>query len=73
MMNSSSTKSFLTTQEAAEYLGLKPSTLEKWRVVGGGPEFRKLGGRSVRYHRDDLDAWAAANKRRNTSQGGQAA
>ncbi|WP_428610605.1 helix-turn-helix transcriptional regulator [Sedimenticola sp.] len=62
---SSSTKSavppsrYLTNDEAAAYLRLSPRTLEKQRVIGGGPRFRKFG-RRVMYAVSDLDAWADA-------------
>jgi hypothetical protein len=59
---------FLATPEAAEWLDLKPNTLEKMRVYGGGPLFRKHG-RMVRYHVDDLVAWSQSQCRRSTSQG----
>jgi len=49
---------YLNTREAAGYLGISPRTLEKWRVVGGGPPFRVVGARAVRYARLDLDAFA---------------
>src|SRR3546814_5274426 len=45
---------FLDTAQAAHYVGLSRRTLEKMRVAGGGPRFRKHG-RYVRYHIDDLD------------------
>jgi excisionase family DNA binding protein len=48
---------YLTNDEAAAYLRLSPRTLEKLRVLGGGPRFRKFG-RRVRYALADLDAWA---------------
>src|SRR5574340_914861 len=48
---------YLTNDEAAEYLRLSPRTLEKQRVIGGGPRFRKFG-RRVMYAVADLDAWA---------------
>src|SRR5207302_1419081 len=32
---------FLNTAQAAHYLGLSRKTLEKLRVVGGGPRFRR--------------------------------
>ena len=59
-------KTFLNTKEAAAFLGLKPNTLEKMRVYGGGPEYRKHG-RYVRYHIDDLNAWSNLRKRSSTS------
>ena len=48
---------YLTNDEAAEYLRLSPRTLEKQRVIGGGPKFRKFG-RRVMYAVSDLNAWA---------------
>ena len=51
---------FLTTDEAAAFLRLSPRTLEKQRVLGGGPRFRKFGARVV-YAAADLRAWADSN------------
>lgn len=63
-------QTLVTTQQAAEYLGgLKPNTLEGWRVSGRGVPFIKIG-RLVRYSLDDLDAYIAAQSRRSTSQAG---
>lgn len=56
----------LNTRQAAARCGLSPRTLEKRRVVGGGPLFVRLGG-AVRYRLEDLEAWIAANRRRSTS------
>ena len=50
---------YLNNSEAAEFLRLSPRTLEKQRVIGGGPRFRKFG-RRVMYAIDDLEAWANA-------------
>lgn len=50
-------RQFLTTDEAATFLRLSPRTLEKQRVLGGGPRFRKFGARVV-YATDDLQTWA---------------
>lgn len=55
---------FLDTGAAADYLGLSPRTLQKQRVHGGGPRFRKFG-RRVLYARDDLDLWADERTHRN--------
>ncbi|AZP49957.1 TPA: helix-turn-helix transcriptional regulator [Yersinia enterocolitica] len=57
---------YLTNDEAAEYLRLSPRTLEKQRVIGGGPKFRKFG-RRVMYAVSDLDAWADARSYEATS------
>lgn len=50
---------YLTNDEAAAHLRLSPRTLEKLRVIGGGPRFHKFG-RRVMYALSDLDAWADA-------------
>ena len=48
---------FLTTAEAAAMLKLRPSALEKWRLLGTGPKFLKLGKRAVRYRVSDVEHW----------------
>ena len=48
---------FLTNDEAAAFLRLSPRTLEKQRVLGGGPRYRKFGAR-VLYAVADLRTWA---------------
>lgn len=53
---------FLSTEQAAYYIGLSPRTLEKMRIHGGGPRYRKHG-RYVRYHIDDLDGWSKGNSK----------
>lgn len=64
MANSNTTPHFgntrrriLRTPEAAEYLGLAASTVEKMRLTGDGPRFVRLGGRAIGYDIADLDAW----------------
>jgi hypothetical protein len=57
---------YLTNDEAAEFLRLSPRTLEKQRVIGGGPRFRKFG-RRVMYALTDLEAWADARSFEMTS------
>ena len=60
---------FLTTDEAATFLRLSPRTLEKQRVLGGGPRFRKFGARVV-YAAVDLRVWADSNTYGMTSDPG---
>ena len=62
----------LRTREAAAYLGLSPSTLEKKRLTGDGPVYFKAGSRVVVYAVDDLDAWLASRRHRSTSDPGPA-
>lgn len=48
---------FLSTEQAAFYLGVSPRKLQDLRGTGGGPPFRRHC-RYVRYHIDDLDTWS---------------
>jgi len=52
---------FLTNAEAAAFLRLSPRTLEKHRIIGGGPRFHKFG-RRVLYSIRDLESWANARR-----------
>ncbi len=56
-------------KEAAEYLQKSEQTLRHWRNQGCGPAYIKCGrGRgSVKYLREDLDAWVAENFQRVSS------
>jgi predicted DNA-binding transcriptional regulator AlpA len=54
----------IRVKEAADYLSLSKSTLDKFRHFGTGARFFKLG-RSVIYDVADLDAWR--NERAATS------
>jgi predicted DNA-binding transcriptional regulator AlpA len=47
----------LDEREAAAAYGISVQTLRNWRWKGIGPRYRKIGSRSVRYHRDDLTAF----------------
>ena len=67
MTETKPTGEYLTTREVAKLLRLRPNTLEKMRVYGGGPVYRKHG-RYVRYHIDDVTAWSNARKKYSTSE-----
>ena len=60
----------LRTPEAAAYIGLSASTLEKFRLNGDGPTYHKAGLKIVVYRVEDLDAWLNAGRRRSTSDNG---
>jgi predicted DNA-binding transcriptional regulator AlpA len=63
----------LSEGEAAEYLGLSPHTLNRWRVVRAGPPFIKIGAKAVRYRLPDLAAWVESQRKQtNTGKGGVA-
>lgn len=46
----------IRAQQAAEYLGISKSYLDKARIYGGGPNFIKVGA-AVIYSTKDLDIW----------------
>ncbi len=52
-----SDKVYMKTCEAALYLGIGKSTLERLRSQGCGPTAHRVGPKLIRYHRDELDAW----------------
>ena len=57
----------MNTQNVAEFLGLKPHTLEKWRCEGKGPRFIRCGG-SIRYEPEAVWAWLDSETRGSTSE-----
>ncbi len=57
----------MRVKEAAKYLGLSVSMLNKWRVTGEGPKFIKLG-RAVAYRISDLHDWLERQAKKSTSQ-----
>ena len=59
----------LDTKQSAQVLGLKPQTLEAWRLRGKHLQFLKLGSR-VFYQRAELDRFIAQSVRSSTSQTG---
>lgn len=50
----------LNVEQAARYLGVSVSTLNRWRGEEVGPEWIKLGGR-VYYYASALTAFAKGN------------
>ena len=52
-------KKLLTTDEAAELLGMKSDTLYRWRCLHRGPRYVQSKG-FVRYTLDSINAWIAA-------------
>ena len=50
----------------APILGVEVQTLQKWRILGRGPKFVKLGA-AVRYREADIAEFIAQGVRRSTS------
>jgi excisionase family DNA binding protein len=58
----------LTPGEAAVYLRVSKSYLDKLRVYGGGPRFLRPGKRKILYRKSDLDAWLGSQSFDSTSE-----
>lgn len=58
---------YLTSKEAARFMGLSRSWLEKRRVFGDGPPYYKIGERRVLYRRAEVVAWLEQHRTRSTS------
>ena len=63
MLTSNPDHSWLTTEEAARYLGCSKAFLDKDRGAGlAGIPFAKLGRKLVRYNRAALDAYLSSQQ-----------
>lgn len=49
----------------AQRWGVSPRTLERWRWIGAGPRFLKIGGRVV-YRVEDIEAYEVDQLRTST-------
>jgi predicted DNA-binding transcriptional regulator AlpA len=47
---------YLTEREVAEVTKISLATLRRWRLLGRGPRFHKLGA-CVRYRHSEVEAW----------------
>lgn len=63
-------KHLFTTKEAASYLGVSKSFLDRDRCNGAHIPFVKLGNRAVRYRLSDLESYLTSRVRRSTSDPG---
>lgn len=58
----------LKPSRVAEWLDTTPGALAQMRYMGHGPQFVKIGGRSVRYMEADVLEWLQAQTRQQTGQ-----
>ena len=66
MQRGSPESPFMNERRAAAFLELSTQTLQRWRTLGTGPRYCKLGG-AIRYTREDLLGFADERKRRSTA------
>jgi len=55
--------------ELSRRWNVSPRTLERWRWIGEGPRFLKIGGRVV-YRLSDIEDYEAGRVRASTAEGG---
>lgn len=60
-MNQNEMEKWISLNEAAEYLGVKPVTLRKWIKEKEGIPARKLG-RLWKFKCSELDEWVKSNQ-----------
>jgi hypothetical protein len=64
-MNMNLSEPLLTEGDAATILRVSLTSLRRWRRLGSGPVYRKLG-RTVRYRPEDLADFLGSAQRRET-------
>lgn len=52
----------MTEKQAAKYLGFSKQSLTNWRCKCCGPAYLKLHGKTIRYLREDLDAFLKSGR-----------
>ena len=55
--------SLLNERDLARLTGLSVASVRRWRLLGQGPKFLKLGASpkaAVRYQKEDISAWLAS-------------
>ncbi len=57
----------LNQAELADRWGVSQRTLERWRAIGWGPCFLKMGGRVV-YRLEDIETYETQHMRVSTSE-----
>jgi predicted site-specific integrase-resolvase len=58
---------FLNEKQVAEILGISVKTLQRWRLFGEGPEWRRFGT-AIRYPSDGLHVYIESAPRGGGSQ-----
>jgi predicted DNA-binding transcriptional regulator AlpA len=57
---------YYSTKTLANRLELSTRTLERYRLMGAGPAFVKLG-KLIRYRPQDVEQWVESQLRKSTS------
>ena len=70
-MEAATAQRLLKEADAATILNVRVTTLRRWRWIGRGPYFHKIGA-AVRYDPADLEEFIASGRRHSTSDPGPA-
>ena len=60
-MNIQNNENYISIEEAAEYLGVKPSTIRTWIKAKDMPA-HKIGGKLWKFKRSEIDKWVNSGK-----------
>lgn len=60
-------ESLLDTKKSAKFLNVNPKTMIRWRMQGIGPQFIRIGARTIRYRLRDLERWLERRTYNNTA------
>ena len=60
-MNIQNNENYISIEEAAEYLGVKPSTIRTWIKAKEMPA-QKIGGKLWKFKRSEIDKWVDSEK-----------
>jgi predicted DNA-binding transcriptional regulator AlpA len=60
-VQTASASDVLTAKETSQEYGIPEPTLTDWRYKSLGPPYVRLGPKSIRYRRRDIEAWLEAN------------
>jgi len=55
-MNNNEIKSLLNEHDVARLIALSVASVRRWRLLGQGPKFLKIGS-AVRYRQEDVLDW----------------
>jgi predicted DNA-binding transcriptional regulator AlpA len=58
-MQLSPASQLLDTAQVSNLLNLRAATLKKWRVLGTGPKYVRVGKRTIRYRLADVKRFIA--------------
>ncbi len=62
-MSTTQNERYINELEVSKLLGLKPRTLQQWRITGKGPRHIKMSERTIRYELSEVQKWLESLKK----------